>query len=150
MRGFTSFASAWVAFVANQPDPLINWFWPKTQVLTQVSAMAEKKGFLYSQVNHPLSALYMNRDEEIREEGRKWLLKHVSNQAQTGLCGSGCGTLLPSFWFQRALGMRCVYFPQLALFTSNRTQLQHSLLIDTEGCSTESGLSARWLPSISF
>lgn len=110
----------------------------------------KKKDFLCSQVNHPLSAPFMNRGEEIRGEGRKWLLKRVSDQAQAGFCGSGSGTLLPSLWFQRALGIRCVYFPQLAHFTSNRSQSQHNLLIDSEGRSAESSLSSHWLASISF
>lgn len=39
----------------------------------------------------------MNCGEEIGGEGRKWLLKRVSGQAQAGFCGSGSGTLLPFF-----------------------------------------------------
>lgn len=88
--------------------------------------------------------------EEIGGEGRKWLLKRVSGRAQASFCGAGSGTLLPSFWFQRALGMRCVYLPQLAHFTSNRSQSQHNLLIDAEGRGAESSLSSHWQASISF
>lgn len=76
-----------------------------------------KKGFLCSQVNHPLSALYVNRSEEIGGEGRKWLLKRVRALAQAAFCGPGSGTLLPPSWFHQALGMRSVYLPQLAHFT---------------------------------
>lgn len=138
----------WLVFVSDMTST-ISWLkWPKTH--TGESHSPKKKGFLCSQVNHPLSAPCTNQGEEIGGEGRKWLLKRVSGQAQAGFCGSGSGTLLPSLWFQRALGMRCVYLPQLAHFTSNRSQSQHSLLIDAEGRSAESSLSSHRQASISF
>ncbi|KAK1895469.1 NADP-dependent malic enzyme mitochondrial [Dissostichus eleginoides] len=51
---------------------------------------------------------------------------------------------------KRALGKRYVYLPQLAHFTSNRSQSQHNMLIDAEGRSAESSLSSHQQASISF
>lgn len=90
---------------------------PKTFPLKLHRPEPQKQVCLHGQVNRPL---YVNQAEEIKGEGRKWQLKRVRDQAQASFCSSGGGTALPSIWFHKAQGMRCVYFPQLAHFSSSR------------------------------
>lgn len=60
---------------------LVWWLFLVCHQLAQVTQNAgallthTERGFLCSQVNRPLSALFMNRTKEIRGDGRKWLLK---------------------------------------------------------------------------
>lgn len=67
---------------------------------------------------------------------------HLSRHSQASVARAVAYCCLPS-----ALGMKCVYFPQPAHFTSNRSQSQHSLLTDAEGRSAESSLSS---PRLAF
>lgn len=65
-----------------------------------------------------------------------------SQLTQAGVCGGTCGVLLASLWFDWALGMGYVYLAQQAFYAFNRSQSQHSQLIEAKG------MQKRWKQAV--
>lgn len=82
-----------------------------------------KKGFLYAQVNRPLSGLCVTRTKEIGVEDRKWLLKRFSgSHRQASVVGPVVYCWPPSDLTEPWGIRRCVYLAQQAHYTRNRNR----------------------------